>query len=658
MKKQLTKIKEIINVNSIKSEELKKYFTHTGKFIEFLYELEENLNEEYFNDKSLEELKELNRSLYNEVSKENYKTSYANPTYAVEALGEGVGQALSYLYYLIRESIPHIFRHNVNKLNIAGEMFIKLYKAITQGEISYKIVKEAINNVTLETLKENVREINFLNNLKRDSYYLDIINNSDLTDLRYLYKSGLYVSENEIKTAEFLNKYDEEKLNTLSKATVDAYINGFTRENKDIKLRTNVSIIYSLGQERLIKGVLREIKSHNLEVIIEEVETTEYNKQYGYDHRFDSALYMSKDYVEKRTEELKVFAQEVEEKLRDYSGILVVEKFGQNPVSPDSKKECLKFSDEQNRIFTEYKNFLRQFYETYMPEKDTSFCIIAFPSPEIGENFEEIFEDTCKINMLDSNKYEVIQQKIIDALDKGEIVHVKGCGTNKTDIKVRLNELKNPEKETNFVNCVADVNVPVGEVFTSPVLKGTNGTLHLEETFLGVKYDNLELIFKDGYISEYTCTNFEDEEENKKYIEENLMFPHKTLPLGEFAIGTNTLAYVVCKKYGIIDKLPVLIIEKMGPHFAVGDTCFSFAEDIPVCNPLDKKEIIARDNEKSILRKTDINEAYTNVHTDITLPYDGLECVTVITKEGENIDIIKNGRFVLEGTEELNEVFE
>ena len=56
------------------------------------------------------------------------------------------------------------------------------------------------------------------------------------------------------------------------------------------------------------------------------------------------------------------------------------------------------------------------------------------------------------------------------------------------------------------------------------------------------------------------------------------------------------------EKYGIGDQLPVLIAEKMGPHFAVGDTCYSWGEDCPVYNP-DGKEIIARDNEVSVLPK-------------------------------------------------------
>ena len=129
------------------------------------------------------------------------------------------------------------------------------------------------------------------------------------------------------------------------------------------------------------------------------------------------------------------------------------------------------------------------------------------------------------------------------------------------------------------------------------------------------------------------------------------------MPIGEFAIGTNTLAYVIAKKHNIVSKLPILIVEKMGPHFAIGDTCYSWSEDLPVYNP-DGKEIITRDNCHSLQRKTDINKAYTNVHTDITLPYDELEYIKVITYDKTEIEIIKEGRFILEGTDFLNEAFQ
>ncbi len=111
---------------------------------------------------------------------------------------------------------------------------------------------------------------------------------------------------------------------------------------------------------------------------------------------------------------------------------------------------------------------------------------------------------------------------------------------------------------------------------------------------------------------------------------------------------------MTAKKYKIEDKLPILIAEKMGPHFAVGDTCYSWSEDVKVYNP-NGKEIIAKENSVSALRKEDVSKAYFHCHTDITIPYEELLSIVVVTKTGENILLLENGRFVLPGTEALNE---
>ena len=201
---------------------------------------------------------------------------------------------------------------------------------------------------------------------------------------------------------------------------------------------------------------------------------------------------------------------------------------------------------------------------------------------------------------------------------------------------------------------MADVNIPVGEVFTSPVLEGTNGLLHVCSVALeGFRFEDLRIRLQDGLVTEYGCGNFEDPEQGKQYIRENILFRHPTLPIGEFAIGTNTTAYQVARKYGIAEVLPILIAEKTGPHFAFGDTCYSWQEDVDVYNP-DGKEIIARDNSCSILRKENPEKAYFNCHTDITIPYDELGSIAVLCSDGSEITLLENGRFVLPGTEELN----
>lgn len=127
--------------------------------------------------------------------------------------------------------------------------------------------------------------------------------------------------------------------------------------------------------------------------------------------------------------------------------------------------------------------------------------------------------------------------------------------------------------------------------------------------------------------------------------------------MGEFAIGTNTTAYEVALRYGILDKFPILIAEKMGPHFAVGDTCYSWMEDCPVFNP-DGREMVARENEISAKRKENPQEAYFGCHTDITIPYSELDTIEAIHPDGTSVKIIAGGRFALPGTEKLNEPLE
>ena len=55
------------------------------------------------------------------------------------------------------------------------------------------------------------------------------------------------------------------------------------------------------------------------------------------------------------------------------------------------------------------------------------------------------------------------------------------------------------------------------------------------------------------------------------------------------------------------------------------------------------------------LRDTDPEQAYFNVHTDITIPYDEISAITACFADGRQVDIIREGKFCLEGTEALNE---
>ena len=653
----------------------REYFAEMAKYIVKLQELEKRLKEGILEHGSMEELQALNVGPYRDILPEMYEHSYGNPAYAAKMLGEGYGQMLSFLYAEIQGMVVSVYEGRLWDCVVVMELFLEIYHMFEEEEFPTKAALRDVfywyvSDYTDETMEYRIREMVD----PTLDFASGIVRKADLTDLRYLYRYGEYVTENERKTAEFLNGLPQEQIDAMARTYTEGYRIGFVLGNKDLSKKKTVNIRYHLGFERMVRAAILQFEEMGLQPVIYRSAVhgadrnrrglrTGYsgavpNKQFDYDHKEDAALFLDEDLVQRRLRAMQVAYEKHKEEANTHAGPAVIEIFGEKPFSPKANKDALSFNEKQQKLQVRYDNEEGQITNRYIIGEERSFTIIAYPVPEIGEQFEEIFRETVKINTLDYRKYQRIQQHLIDALDQGTRVHVKGKGENRTDLWIQLHKLEQPEKQTNFENCVADVNIPVGEVFTSPVLKGTNGVLHVTSVYLNeLNYQNLCLTLTDGMITDYGCTNFEQEGENRKYIEANILNHHKTLPIGEFAIGTNTTAYVVAEKYQIADKLPILIAEKMGPHFAMGDTCYSWAEDTAVFNP-DGKEIIARDNEISILRKEDPGKAYFGCHTDITIPYDELDYIRVQKEDGSEVSLIEDGRFVLPGTEELNEAFQ
>lgn len=652
------------------------YFEKMAEFVLLMKETWDFVKSGAIKEASLEELQKRNREIYADILPENYGKSYADPAYAAECFGKPMGQLLSFVYAELRGMIAAAYEQSVYGMVIRMELLLEIYQAFLSEDSGVpsaeEIRKIAYWYVSDYYEPESYAKVAQLVCPEQD-FAARIVMESDLSDIRYLYYYGEYVSENEIRTARHLNALPDETIRLMADTYTEGYRIGFEVCNKDISIKKTVNVRYALGFERMIRAAVLNFEKIGLKPTIyrsgsnifqgRSVHKNGYfganpNKQFDYDHREDSALFLDKPLVERRLECQQNAFEHFKAEAAVFGGPAVLEIFGEQPFVPQNKEAACKLSDKQQKLSVEYTSKAGAMQNRYIKGEERSFTIIAFPVPEIGARYDEIFDEIIRINTLDYQLYQGIQQTIIDALDKGDYVIVKGMGKNRTDLKVKLHTLKSPDKETNFENCVADVNIPVGEVFTSPQLTGTEGLLHVTRVFLNeLEYKDIAIRFQDGMITEYNCNNFASEQENRQYIKDNVLFHHDTLPLGEFAIGTNTTAYVAARKYGIEDKMPILIAEKTGPHFAVGDTCYSHEEEIRSYNP-DGREIMAKENEVSALRGEDMEKAYFNCHTDITIPYDELGELSVVTKEKEVIPIIVEGRFVLAGTEALNEAFE
>lgn len=654
-------------LNKIALLELKKDVEETREFSSYFSKMADLLlyvNEIYdTKERTLEQLKQWNRIWYEEISQEQYAHSFGNPEFCTEKFGKEYGQIFAFLYAEMRSGFIYTIEGRLFDLVINNELFLEISNLFLSGEEHPQKIKHIVFD-HMRDYSEDVFEYRIREQLDPElDFATKIVMESDLSDPDILYQYGEYISENEIDTLKFLNKLPQEEITAMAKTYVDGFHEGFIINNIDMSPKRSVNIRYTIGFEPVVREAVRLFSEIGLAPIIYRsgvsvltrglhkigYVSSSPNPQYEYDHRYDQAIFFDNRFMKHKLECYHNAYEHYKDEAYVFAGPACMETFGEIPFLPENKEENLKLSKKQQELSVEFQIKASEIMNQYIKPEQRSFTIISYPIPEIGDNFEEIFKEVVKVNTLDKDKYRQIQQHLIDALNQAVEVHIKGKGKNKTDLYVAMHEMDDPSKETNFENCLADVNIPVGEVFTSPKLTGTNGVLHVGEVYLNdLKFIDLEITFKDGMISEYTCKNFKTEEENKAFIKENLLYNRDTLPMGEFAIGTNTTAYVMAKTYDILYQLPILIVEKMGPHFAVGDTCYSHCEETEVHNP-DGKEIVAKYNECSK------EGEYFQCHTDITIPYEELDSICAITLGGDEILLIKDGKFVLSGTETLNE---
>ncbi len=661
---------EQIPSETLVPEPFRTFFTDTASFLLLASESAKLCNGNEIQSKSLKQLKEQNHRLYADILPDHYDESFANPVYASLMLGAGYGPLFASFAAQCRAAIVFAFEGRTLEFTILAETLILLYDSFEDEIPTPKQVQE-----TLRSFHSDYADITIPGRLREQldpdlSFAKDIIMKSDLEDLRYLYRFGDYITDTEVGIAGFLNSLSQKTIDEMASSYTQGFARSFSVMGRDLSKKSTVGIRYELGFERLIRAAIEQFRDMGLEPVVCRAavwsvnmnggrkigyHATSPNPQYDYDHRFDEAVYYNGAFKERKLALLASAYESMKDKAAAYAGPAVVETFGQAPFHPAFHEEALSLSSRQQELESEYSSESAAVQDRYIPGDETSFTIISFPVPDIGEPYGEIFDEVIRINTLDSSWYSRVQQAIIDELDRAEYVHITGRDENDTDLYVHLHKLTDPSVQTNFENCVADCNIPVGEVFTSPLLSGTDGILHVHKVYLGnILYDDLRITFKDGRVIDYTCENFADPIEGKNLIREEILKNHETLPMGEFAIGTNTTAYAMARKYGIEDKLPILIAEKTGPHFALGDTCYSWSEDDPMYNP-NGKEVIARDNEISILRREDPNKAYFGCHTDITIPYSELGDVTAIGPDNEEIPIIREGRFVVSGSMALND---
>lgn len=212
------------------------YFRQASSFLLRLAALEQEITSGEWAKKSLGELAEENKSLYQEILPGHYGKSYASPGYAGKELGR-YGKMLGMLYADIRALIPYAFEGRIYDLTIFSELLVEVYNAFEGEELPGERQVQQILYWFYHDYGEIFTETGVRAQTDPElDFYTRIIMDSDFEDLRYLYRYGAYITENEIRTAEFLNSLPMEEIKAMADTYTEGYRIGFEVTGKDLSI--------------------------------------------------------------------------------------------------------------------------------------------------------------------------------------------------------------------------------------------------------------------------------------------------------------------------------------------------------------------------------------------------------------------------------------
>ena len=304
----------IERIKQIKSENVTIYNEYFCNLADFMLELTK-LKDKELDDLSLEELKNLQSLLYKGIESD-YELSVYSPDYMQKKYPKA-GRALALLAYELKDMIQMLYRKDFSSYVSMLELFLEIYtkSCLDEDEFDNESIEDVIYWYFLDYLDINLEERIENTFTLKDRHYIDIITKSDLSDPRYLFKFGVYISNSQIELARFLASLDEETVKKMASAYVKGYERGFELAKKDLSSKKYVLIRYYIGFERVIKEAISEFRQMGLEAIIMSApyrlsdktagrnigaESASANKQCEYDHRYDNAILIKKAFLDRK----------------------------------------------------------------------------------------------------------------------------------------------------------------------------------------------------------------------------------------------------------------------------------------------------------------------------------------------------------------------
>jgi len=694
-----------------------RYSKYWGEYLVYACDLEEKRGTDYLKYASLQELKEEQKKLYQDLTAEGYTTGFAGLSNMSNQARE-VGLALSMFSVLFLKASEDAVKHRRFRLLKLMDLYVELHKRISgRGQVK----AEPLISLYQDFIRRDLAEMEAILLTEAinpaDAYLTDIVAEHNLMEPYYLYEMGLPVGETELGWQKVFREMDEDLVRDAASALADGFemdqkskepSRPYRRYNdgEDYTIRRKVvAIDYPAGAEILARCVAEKLREKDYVPFIRKAETMAVHPSFMREHKgdpmrfpVDEAESLTKQTAEKCAAENEALLKGLAGSISILQGVeavrMVAEPRGKGPGGRPQRLFG-RYSFRQSEKKAQEVEALKQCFRNVIAEKgDLSQCShisMILPAYQASETFAKKVAGYLKL-AAEKIYAERPQQVLCDVLDKGSFVYLEGRDDNETDLLVALQPIADPQTDTNFLSDSGNGILPGGSVYTIPQLGETNGLLHLKEAkAAGVVFRNLKLTFEEGMICDYSCENFENPAEGRQLIRNKLLRGTDKLPISELAVGTNTEAYKSLKTEEWQD-LEGLLRRSLMPSIVIGEEpeglrgAVRFSDGVkknvmppskaevvkeaelsapapegsekpagetenggeaPQAAPAGKENSRPQEEEKPAERRA-------KVSWRLSIPFESIGQLSVISEEGVRTDIMREGVFVLIGTDHLN----
>lgn len=190
---------------------------------------------------------------------------------------------------------------------------------------------------------------------------------------------------------------------------------------------------------------------------------------------------------------------------------------------------------DQNKAYSE--GYL---LPVHMEERvnNTRWCVMRYPSAAFAMNakmptaqFADFYYRAC---LLDYALLNERMKPLHELLARSRDLRMVGEGT---DISFSI-------EGQSWIPCAGELNIPDGEIFSSPILTSVNGHITYAPTvYEGKPFEFIKLVVRDGVVVDFDSSN-------NKGLEEILDTDEGARRFGEFSFGTNP--YIDSPMYDIL----------------------------------------------------------------------------------------------------------